>query len=158
MLDELAGHLRCDAYLVIQWDGYVIDGTRWADDFLGCDYVGAPWPHRGGMVGAGGFSLRSRRLMEVVRDLRHRQAARDVATAEDLQVCVIYRDALEAAGLRFASPDMAVRFAFERTLGPDGQACAPCPTWVSTASSTFRWCSRKTRFSASSTRSCRASR
>jgi hypothetical protein len=128
MLDELAGHLECDAYLVIQWDGFVIDGARWRDEFRACDYAGAPWLHRGGTVGAGGFSLRSRKLVEAVRDLRRRQSSRDVETAEDVQICVTYRAALEAGGLRFAARPTAARFAFERMPGPPGVSCAPPPT------------------------------
>jgi hypothetical protein len=114
MLEGLAEHLACDAYLVVQWDGFAIDGRRWQREFLAHDYIGAPWVHRGGAVGAGGFSLRSRRLIEAVRDLRRRDPRRDVETAEDLQICVTYRDALAAAGMRFAPADLAARFAFER--------------------------------------------
>lgn len=115
MLDALAGCLRCDTYLVIQWDGFVIDGRRWERAYTEHDYIGAPWPHRGGAVGAGGFSLRSRRLIDAVSTLRRAQANRDVDTAEDLQLCTVFRAALQAAGLRFAAPGVASRFAFERT-------------------------------------------
>jgi hypothetical protein len=118
MLDDLADHLECDAYLVIQWDGFVLDGRRWQDDFLAQDYIGAPWVHRGGAVGAGGFSLRSRRLVETVRDLRRLRGSRDVDTAEDVQICVTYRRALEAATLRIAPAAVAARFAFERAADP----------------------------------------
>jgi hypothetical protein len=118
MLDGLADHLECDAYLVVQWDGFVIDGRRWQREFLEHDYIGAPWLHRGGAVGAGGFSLRSRRLIEAVRDLRRLRARRDIDTAEDLQICVTYRGALDARGLRIAPVDVAARFAFERTPDP----------------------------------------
>lgn len=114
ILDQLAEHLACDVYLLVQWDGFVIDGRRWQRDFLAHDYIGAPWLHRGGAVGAGGFSLRSRRLVEAVRDLRRLQPTRDVDTAEDLQICVAYRAALDAAGLRIAPAALAARFAFER--------------------------------------------
>jgi len=115
MLDQLAEHLTCDAYLVVQWDGFVIDGRRWQREFLEHDYIGAPWLHRGGAVGAGGFSLRSRRLIEAVRDLRRLGATRDVDTAEDVQICVRYGAALDAVGMRIAPSDVAARFAFERT-------------------------------------------
>ena len=123
LLDRLAGHLLCDTYLVVQWDGFVIDGKRWQPSFQGCDYIGAPWWHRGGAVGCGGFSLRSRRLVAAVQALRRLEAEQDVATAEDLQVCVRHRGALEAAGFRFASTDLAAAFAFERI--PDGGNVPP---------------------------------
>jgi hypothetical protein len=114
MLDQLADHLQCDVYLVVQWDGFVIDGRRWQREFLAHDYIGAPWLHRGGAVGAGGFSLRSRRLVETIRDVRRLGPTPDVNTAEDLQICVTYRGALDTAGLRIAPAVLAARFAFER--------------------------------------------
>jgi hypothetical protein len=115
VLDELVEHLACDAYLVIQWDGFVVDGACWQPAFLDHDYIGAPWPDRADTVGAGGFSLRSRRLFDAVRDLRRSSTQRDVHTAEDLQICVTHRAALRGAGVRFASAATARRFAFERT-------------------------------------------
>lgn len=114
MLDEVVEHLACDACLVVQWDGFAIDGRRWREDFLAADYVGAPWVHRGGRVGAGGFSLRSRRLFEAVRALRTGSTSRSVDVAEDAQICESLRPALESAGLRFAPRSLAAAFAFER--------------------------------------------
>jgi hypothetical protein len=122
MLDRLAAFTRCDAYLVVQWDGFAIDGRRWWDGFLDYDYVGAPWHHLGGVVGAGGFSLRSRRLIESVQRLRERESVVDVDTAEDLQICLRHRPGLEAAGLRFAAPEVAAAFAFERPAGASERA------------------------------------
>ncbi len=114
MLDRLGAWTRCDAYLVVQWDGFAVDGRRWQEGFLDYDYIGAPWTHLGGVVGAGGFSLRSRRLIEAVHRLRRHESVADVDTAEDLQICLRYRRELEAAGLRFADPRVAAEFAFER--------------------------------------------
>lgn len=114
MLDRLADWTRCDAYLVVQWDGFAVDGGRWRDAFLDYDYIGAPWPHIGGVVGAGGFSLRSRRLIESVHRLRRLESVSDVDTAEDVQICVKHRSDLEAAGFRFADQHVASEFAFER--------------------------------------------
>jgi hypothetical protein len=79
-------------------------------------------------VGAGGFSLRSRKLVEAVRDLRRRESCRDVETAEDVQICVTHRAALEAGGMRFATPPTAARFAFERVLEFPAASCVTVPT------------------------------
>lgn len=80
--------------LVVQEDGWVLDGANWRDDYLACDYVGAPihlariespegtrWSRqftwstaehpfgRGATpVQNGGFSLRSQRLMRALVD------------------------------------------------------------------------------------------
>ena len=46
--------------LVIQWDGYIVDPSAWANAFRKYDYVGAVvHDKRGTFVGNGGFSLRS---------------------------------------------------------------------------------------------------
>jgi hypothetical protein len=116
ILDRLAVWARCDAYLIVQWDGFVLDGQRWRADFLSYDYIGAPWLHLGGAVGAGGFSLRSRRLIEALQRLRQQELERDIDTAEDLQICLKYRAVLEARALRIAGTELASAFAFERPL------------------------------------------
>lgn len=53
--------------LIIQNDGYVLDGTQWDDEFLKYDYAGAVWPEIDGYnVGNGGFSLRTWRLHQIL--------------------------------------------------------------------------------------------
>lgn len=113
-LDDLPGWTGCDTHLLVQWDGFVIDGQRWRDDFTQWDYIGAPWPHMADAVGNGGFSLRSRALLQAVQGLRRQEAEPDVQTAEDLQICLKYRAPLQAAGLRFADATTAGAFARER--------------------------------------------
>jgi hypothetical protein len=44
----------------------VFDAARWRDAFLEYDYIGASWLQFDD--GNGGFSLRTRRLMELCRD------------------------------------------------------------------------------------------
>jgi hypothetical protein len=117
ILDRLPAWVDCDAYLIVQWDGFVLDGRRWRADFLDCDYIGAPWAHLGGMVGAGGFSLRSQRLIQAVHRLRQPEVKSDIDTAEDLQICLKYRSALAALKLRIAATETARAFAYERPLG-----------------------------------------
>ncbi len=110
ILREVVPHIRTSHVLVIQWDGYVVDGRMWDPGFLAFDYIGAVWPfhddhHR---VGNGGFSLRSRRLMAALLapefPVRH---------PEDEAVCRVYRPELEARGFRFADEATAERFSVE---------------------------------------------
>lgn len=111
MLKELLPHVATDFVQVIQWDGFVLRGDAWSADYLAYDYVGAPWWFReaGRNVGNGGFSLRSRRLLEALQDPEI--AARD---PEDNVICIEHRDRLEARhGIRFAPTDVAKRYAFE---------------------------------------------
>lgn len=113
MINDLVHHVRSAFALCVQWDGYVLDAGNWRDAFLDYDYIGAPWPHLGAelMVGNGGFSLRSRRLLEAVA-----QAGLDADIGEDLAICCHGRARLEREyGLRFAPPALALHFAYERT-------------------------------------------
>lgn len=112
MLRDLHRHVRTSHALCIQWDGYVLDGGHWQDNFLTFDYVGAPWPHFGDglTVGNGGFSLRSRRLMEATAHLDV-----PVGVAEDVAICRLRRRELEDRfNIIFAPEDVARQFAYER--------------------------------------------
>jgi hypothetical protein len=113
VMTGLAEHIRTNFVLLVQWDGWILDGMRWETGFRSADYIGAPWEfyHDAMTVGNGGFSLRSRKLL-------HALAALDLppANPEDLAICREYRHALERLGIRFAGPDIAARFAFEWTF------------------------------------------
>lgn len=114
ILKQLASHVSTPAALIVQWDGYVLDPSRWRPDFLQYDYVGAEWPwYRDRMtVGNGGFSLRSRRLLTLT-------AAGDFPPAgeiaEDVWICRLHRGTLEQRqGVRFAPVELARCFSYER--------------------------------------------
>ena len=113
ILTRLVEFIRTPHCLIAQWDGFVIDGSRWDPSFLSYDYIGAPWPQfeDGHDVGNGGFSLRSRRLLEACRD-RHFE----VSHPEDLAICRLNRALLEREhGIRFPDRTVAAHFSFERT-------------------------------------------
>lgn len=113
MLHDLCDHIETPFALIVQWDGFVIDATKWRDAFLDFDYIGAPWPQftDGGGVGNGGFSLRSRRLAAACRMI-----APSLDEAEDVAICRTWRARLEAeSGIRIAPAALAAKFAYERT-------------------------------------------
>jgi hypothetical protein len=112
MLRDLAGHVTTSHALCVQWDGFVINGAAWDPHFLDYDYIGAVWPHfdDGQNVGNGGFSLRSRRLLEACKSLPI-----DESLAEDIVIGRLYRSDLEKQGLGFAPELVARHFAYERT-------------------------------------------
>lgn len=112
MLRELADHIATSHVLCVQWDGFVLQGAAWDPAFLDYDYIGAIWPqfHDGHDVGNGGFSLRSRRLLEACRELPY-----DGSTPEDVVICRLFRQQLEAKGISFAPQALAQRFSYERT-------------------------------------------
>ena len=109
MLPQL---IRTQFVLNIQWDGYVINPSRWTSAFLKQDYIGATWHGifgPGRRVGNGGFSLRSRRLIDAMARLPLIEAK-----PMDQVICHIYRPRLESEfGVQFASERLADRFAFE---------------------------------------------
>ncbi|MBL0422365.1 hypothetical protein JI739_18600 [Ramlibacter sp. AW1] len=113
MLSDLGTHIETSHVLVVQWDGFITDAACWDDAFLDYDYIGARWPAGlpGRDVGNGGFSLRSRRLLEALRDPRLRC---EPGTPEDVVICSLWRDRLEEQhGIRFAPLEIAARFAYE---------------------------------------------
>lgn len=116
IVKELDRYIHTGFALVIQYDGYVLSGACWSEEFQRYDYVGAPWKYADGMaVGNGGFSLRSKRLLRALQDP-------EIAplNPEDIAVCRTYRPLLEQRhGIRFAPPDVAARFSFE-SLPPAG--------------------------------------
>jgi hypothetical protein len=93
--------------LVIQYDGYVLNGQAWSDAFLKFDYIGATF-NPAGIVGNGGFSLRSKRLMEYLSKLKIEDFH-----PEDSCICVRHREELEKAGFKFAPVAVAELFAIE---------------------------------------------
>lgn len=112
MLRGLATHITTPFVLVVQWDGYVLDATAWDPAFLEYDYIGAPFRSgpQGWLVGNGGFSLRSAKLLAAMQD-----PSIAISNPEDTCICHDNRVRLERDfGIRFATPDVAARFAFER--------------------------------------------
>lgn len=111
ILTQLVDYVETSHCIVIQWDGHVLAAAHWHPDFLAYDYIGASWPQfdDGHDVGNGGFSLRSRRLMELCREPGFRSFH-----PEDVAIARINRDWLEAQGMRFAPRALADRFAAER--------------------------------------------
>lgn len=107
--------------LFLQYDGWIVDGGKWQPSWLNYDYIGAPWPwHSTLRVGNGGFSLRSRRLMQHL-SLHRERCPLQLGQPEDDILCRQYRAKLEVEGFRWAPDHIARDFAFERE--------APRPTF-----------------------------
>ena len=69
MITELYKYVSGTHVLVIQWDSFITNKNKWEDDFINYDYIGAIWPHHSKYpVGNGGFSLRSQKLLEALKD------------------------------------------------------------------------------------------
>lgn len=112
MLRGIAPYIATSHWLVVQWDGFVLSPASWRDDFLSYDYIGAPWTYVQGdrSVGNGGFSLRSRRLLQALADPQM-----VISHPEDVCICHLNRDRLvQRHNIRFAPEALAERFAYER--------------------------------------------
>jgi hypothetical protein len=132
---SLYKHIETNHVLVVQADGYVIDSKKWSSLFTNYDYIGAPWKIRSDAyidpfgnhqrVGNGGFSLRSRKLLEVplTKDViwdvnegnffKHMNVGEQ---AEDGIICVHNRHIYEDTGCKFAPFEVALSFSREQNL------------------------------------------
>lgn len=115
MLHQLYKYVNTDYCLTIHDDGFVINPHLWNDEFLEYDYIGAPWfhtvPYYGQKyrVGNGGFSLRSKKLVNLCRNIT-------TTGHEDANISIRYRDALELHGCKFPPVEIAMKFSLEEEI------------------------------------------
>jgi len=126
IIRQLHEHVDTEHCLIIQADGFVINPRLWRDEFLAFDYVGAPWPERVALrfgdekwfylgknrVGNGGFSLRSRKLLQRTAKIDFDRLPFPLKS-EDLVIChYLYEEMLDS-GIAFAPIELAQKFAIE---------------------------------------------
>jgi hypothetical protein len=128
VLYELWEYIDTDYALIIQNDGFVIDAYRWRDEFLDYDYIGAPWPIpndnvtfrdvNGNLqrVGNGGFSLRSKKVLELPNKLNLEWKKFNGYYNEDGFICVNYRHIFDEHGCKIAPIDVAKYFSHETII------------------------------------------
>ena len=129
--------------LLIQSDSWVLNPEKWNDDWLRYDYIGAPWAYSDfsyvdpfgnhQRVGNGGFSLRSKKLLEVPMKTnvpfevnlgtfyKHMNAN---CYNEDGNICVHNRHIFENEGCVFAPIEVAADFSHETDI-PEIQGIIP---------------------------------
>jgi len=108
LVREAYKYVKTEHCLIFQHDGFVNNWQAWSDEFLQYDYIGATWWYNDSMnVGNGGFSLRSRRLMELSASICK------LTHPEDHHICRTYRKELEAHGMKFAPDEVADKFSYE---------------------------------------------
>jgi hypothetical protein len=106
---KLGAYVGTSHCLLVQADGYVLNGKAWSPEFLNHDFVGCPW-NAGAFVGNGGFSLRSRRLLDATAVFH----PDEFTHPEDYWICFKHRDELaNAFGIRFAPMGLARSFGYE---------------------------------------------
>lgn len=118
ILKNLKNFVSTDYCLVQQWDSAVLDESYWDASYFDYDYIGAPWsmdgPHR---VGNGGFSLRSKKMLEESSKIADLLPQGQFITGnEDYFICVTARKYLEMKKIKFAPLEIARKFSVERPI------------------------------------------
>ena len=112
VLETLPTLVTEDFCLVIQFDGFILHPEAFSEAFYAYDYIGAVWPdYPYFRVGNGGFSWRSRKLMQAVAELA---PMRRPGEAEDLFIGRAMRVLLEERyGCVSAPEPVARQFSYE---------------------------------------------
>lgn len=143
ILYELYKHVDNEFCLVVQDHAFIVNPDAWTDEFFNYDYIGAPWPYMENSyitpfnehirVGNGGFSLRSKKLLEVPNKVeipfdctsgdfyKHFNANN---FAEDGNICVHNRHLFLKQGCKFAPLEVAVKFSYETSI-PENKNIIP---------------------------------
>lgn len=104
---ELAPRIDTSHALLIQHDGYVLNGSAWDDKFLEYDMVGAPWYWQPASMNSG-CMLISKKLLTELQSPEY-----EPITPFDLTLFKEYRTKLEEKGFKFAPPEVSSRFSVE---------------------------------------------
>jgi hypothetical protein len=127
IINDLWQYVDTPHVLLVQYDGFILNSEAWADEYLDYDYIGAPWlvadwsvtnfsfPQElvgKFVVGNGGFSLRSKRMLILTSQLSKTGKIAKLHP-EDVSLCVWYRKLLEDKGIKFAPIELAKKFSFE---------------------------------------------
>lgn len=128
IMKEMVHYIDTDYILIIQHDGYVLNPEAWNPEWLNYDLIGAIWgwyPDDGRTrVGNGGLSLRSKRLMEVVKHdssiYPMNEDGVNFHKEEDHVICRIFGKYLQDKyGIKFAPEEEAIKFSIEAWRNPD---------------------------------------
>jgi hypothetical protein len=141
LIKELNQHIDTDHVLVIQYDGFGVNSEYWKEEYFEYDFIGPPtsltYPpikniledcnitKTGWFVGGGGFSLRSKKLLNALQDPYitsdfYNYSANSDWSSEDITICIIYKEYLEKEhGIKFAPIELAIDFGAEYLTGYD---------------------------------------
>ncbi len=124
IFQNLHKYFKTSHCLIVQADGFVVNAHLWKDEFLNFDYIGGPWPDKiqvnpdvlldlkKNPVGNGGFSLRSRKLVEATSKIDF-DSLNFPLKSEDVVIChYLYKKMIDS-GIQFAPPKIAAQFSME---------------------------------------------
>lgn len=132
---DLGSYIDTPYALLIHPDGFVVNPKSWMPEFLGYDYIGAPWPLptddysyrdiNGTIQRVGNsVSLRSKKLLDLPKKLNMEWRSFHGNTNEDGYICVNMRHLFEQAGCKFAPLEIAKYFSHE-TMIPEIEGIQP---------------------------------
>ena len=124
---DLGDYIETDYAILIHADGYIINPELWNPDWLRFDFIGAPWPlpqddfsYRdiyGTIQRVGNsVSLRSKKLMQLPKNLGMEWRSWHGFYNEDGYICVNMRHVFEEHGCKFAPLEVAVHFSKEHEI------------------------------------------
>ena len=126
IVHELYNYINTNYCIIVQSDGFILNSNLWTDKFLNYDYIGHTWDFfrypfqikgvlpeivaRKGIaglnrVGNGGFSLRSKKLLELSKDIVPKCQG-----PEDAFICNDNYDYFVSNGIKFAPVEIADKF------------------------------------------------
>jgi len=117
MMKHLYNFIDTKLMINIHDDGFIINPDAWTDEFLNYDYIGALWPI-GGLpphvtedtrCGNGGFSLRSKRFLEICA----LYCPFYQNLPEDVIACRVHKDVFIKHEMKFATDDICAKFSIE---------------------------------------------
>ena len=126
---HLHKYITSSHILLVQWDGFIVNGKKWDDKFLAYDFIGAPFIPRAKNYsysrdkygdfysnGNGGFSLRSLNLLRAASKYKLSDNKSRTHNHEDGFFSVYHRKFLESKGLKWAPFSLAKKFSIETPL------------------------------------------
>ena len=124
IFQDLHKYFKTSHCLIVQADSFVVNSNLWKNEFLEYDYIGGPWPNKikinanlvlhleKNPVGNGGFSMRSRKLVEATGKINFKSLDFPMK-AEDVVICYYLYQKMIDSGIRFAPPQLAAQFSME---------------------------------------------
>ena len=135
IFSRLTEYVDTDYCLLIQYDSWVINPELWNDEWLQYDYIGAPWAikddayicHDTGehvRVGNGGFSLRSKKIMNAPLIYQLPLLQEQGWYNEYGNIAVYWRKKMLHLGVKYAPVEVAARFSYENPV-PENYGIKP---------------------------------
>jgi len=109
---ELYKYVDTSHLLIVQHDGWICNPKAWDDEWYKYDYIGSNVTWMDNKGGNGGFSFRSKRLLEYGLNIipEGKEHPEDAAYSSVKKKNTGFRKQFEDAGLRFADRELQAKF------------------------------------------------